>query len=35
MTHVERALQVLEEARRHGEIRIDPHDAVEVIAQAG
>ena len=35
MTHVERALRVLEEARRHGEIRIDPHDAVEAIVQAG
>ncbi|WKS54929.1 hypothetical protein [Corynebacterium accolens] len=35
MTNVERALQVLEEARRLGEVRIDPHDAVEAIAQAG
>lgn len=35
MTHVERTLQVLEEARRLGEIRIDPHDAVEAIVQAG
>ena len=35
MTHVERALQVLEEARRHEEVRIDPHDAVEAIVQAG
>lgn len=35
MTNVERALQVLEEARRLGEVRIDPHDAVEAIVQAG
>lgn len=35
MTHVERALRVLEEARRLGEVRIDPHDAVEAIVQAG
>lgn len=35
MTNVDRALQVLEEARRLGEVRIDPHDAVEAIVQAG
>lgn len=34
MTNIERAIQVLEKARRHGEIRIHPHDAVEAIVQA-
>lgn len=34
MTNVDRAIQVLEKARRHGEIHIHPHDAVEAIVQA-
>ena len=35
MTNYDRALAVLEAARRPGEIRIHPHDAVEALAQAG
>lgn len=35
MTNYDRALEVLETARRPGELRIHPHDAVEALAQAG
>ena len=35
MTNFDRALAVLEEARRPGELRIHPHDAVEALAAAG
>lgn len=35
MTNFVHALAVLEAARRPGEIRIHPHDAVEALAQAG
>lgn len=35
MDNIDRALAVLEAARRPGEIRIHPHDAIEALAQAG
>lgn len=35
MSNYDRALAVLEQARRPGELRIHPHDAVEALAQAG
>lgn len=35
MTNYDRALAVLEAARRPGEHRIHPHDAVEALAEAG
>lgn len=35
MTNYDRALAVLETARRPGELRIHPHDAVEALAKAG
>ena len=35
MTNYDRALEVLEAARRPGDLRIHPHDAVEALAQAG
>lgn len=35
MTSYDQALRVLETARRPGELRIHPHDAVEALAQAG
>ncbi|MHB2251404.1 hypothetical protein [Corynebacterium aurimucosum] len=35
MTNYDRALRVLEAARRPGEMRIHPNDAVEALAQAG
>ena len=35
MTNFVHALAVLEAARRPGEIRIHPHDAVEALAKAG
>lgn len=35
MGNYDRALAVLEAARRPGELRIHPHDAVEALAQAG
>lgn len=35
MTNYDQALHVLEAARRPGELRIHPHDAVEALAQAG
>ncbi|MBU5654311.1 hypothetical protein KPA07_05205 [Corynebacterium aurimucosum] len=35
MTNYDRALAVLEAARRPGDLRIHPHDAVEALAQAG
>ena len=35
MTNYDRALAVLEAARRPGELRIHPNDAVEALAQAG
>lgn len=35
MTNYDRALAVLETARRPGELRIHPNDAVEALAQAG
>ncbi len=35
MTNYDRALAVLEDARRPGELRIHPQDAVEALAQAG
>lgn len=35
MTNFDRALKVLEQVRRPGELRIHPHDAVEALAQAG
>ena len=35
MTNFDRALQVLESARRPGELRIHPNDAVEALADAG
>ena len=35
MTNYDRALRVLEDARRPGEHRIHPNDAVEALAQAG
>ena len=35
MTNFDRALEVLEAARRPGEHRIHPTDAVEALAQAG
>lgn len=35
MTNYDRALAVLEAARRPGDLRIHPHDAVEALAKAG
>ncbi|OFN17763.1 hypothetical protein HMPREF2604_07430 [Corynebacterium sp. HMSC055A01] len=35
MTNFDQALAVLESARRPGELRIHPHDAVEALANAG
>lgn len=35
MSNFDRALAVLESARRAGELRIHPNDAVEALAQAG
>lgn len=35
MTNYDRALAALEAARRPGDLRIHPHDAVEALAQAG
>lgn len=35
MTNYDRALEVLEAARRPGELRIHPNDAVEALANAG
>lgn len=35
MTNFDRALAVLEDARRPGDLRIHPNDAVEALAQAG
>lgn len=35
MPNYDRALEVLEAARRPGEHRIHPHDAVEALAEAG
>lgn len=35
MLNYDRALEVLEAARRPGEHRIHPHDAVEALAKAG
>lgn len=35
MRNFDRALAVLEQARRPGELRIHPNDAVEALAQAG
>lgn len=35
MPNYDRALAVLESARRPGDLRIHPHDAVEALAQAG
>ena len=35
MNNFDRALAVLEAARRPGDLRIHPHDAVEALAQAG
>ena len=35
MTTYDHALQVLDNARRPGEMRIHPYDAVEALAQAG
>lgn len=35
MNNYDRALKVLEQARRPGDLRIHPHDAVEALAQAG
>ena len=35
MTNFDRALAVLDAARRPGDLRIHPHDAVEALAQAG
>lgn len=35
MSNYDRALKVLEAARRPGDLRIHPHDAVEALAQAG
>lgn len=35
MTNFDSALAVLESARRPGDLRIHPHDAVEALAQAG
>ena len=35
MTNYDRALEVLEAARRPGDLRIHPTDAVEALAQAG
>ena len=35
MTNFDQALRVLEDARRPGELRIHPHDAVEALAEAG
>jgi len=35
MDNIDRALAVLEAARRPGEIRIHPYDAVEALAKAG
>lgn len=35
MTNYDRALAVLESARRPGDLRIHPNDAVEALAQAG
>lgn len=35
MTNYDRALKVLEDARRPGELHIHPHDAVEALAKAG
>lgn len=35
MPNYDQALRVLEQARRPGELRIHPNDAVEALAQAG
>lgn len=35
MTNYDQALAVLEAARRPGDLRIHPHDAVEALANAG
>ena len=35
MANFDRALAVLEDARRPGELRIHPNDAVEALAEAG
>lgn len=35
MTNYDRALAVLEDARRPGDLRIHPNDAVEALAEAG
>lgn len=35
MSNYDYALAVLEDARRPGDLRIHPHDAVEALAQAG
>lgn len=35
MSNYDRALAVLESARRPGDLRIHPHDAVEALAKAG
>lgn len=35
MTNFDRALAVLEDARRPGELRIHPNDAVEALVKAG
>ena len=35
MTNYDQALEVLEAARRPGDLRIHPNDAVEALAQAG
>lgn len=35
MTNFDKALEVLEAARRPGDLRIHPNDAVEALAQAG
>lgn len=35
MDNIDRALAALEDARRPGEIRIHPYDAVEALAKAG
>ena len=35
MSNYDRALAALEAARRPGDLRIHPHDAVEALAQAG
>lgn len=35
MTNYDRALEILDNARRPGELHIHPHDAVEALAQTG